>query len=595
LQVLSEVDKNKMYLIIVIQVLMSFLDLAGVLAVGLLMAISIQGLNSNSSNGQSNWVLDALNVSGASLQHQMAILAAVVVLLLVGRTVFSIVSVRRILFFFSWRGAKLSSELVSRLLSQPLSQVQERTQQELAYTLTNGVTLITIQILATSVVLISDIALLVIMAIGLFIVDPVTSIISIVIFSCVGYFLYLYMNVRARELGRGSSILSIKSSEKIVEVFSTYRELVVGNRRAFYAGEIGKIRFKFAKVNAELNFLPYVSKYIIETVVVVGALVIGLIEFLLNDATQAISTIAIFLAAGSRVAPAVLRVQQGGISIRSAQGQADLSLNLIDSLRDIKPIGSVEEFIDLEHLGFDPSISISQGSFTYPGSDREAISGVTIDVPSGALVAFVGPSGAGKTTIIDVILGILNLDKGTVLVSGLSPLEAITKWPGAIAYVPQDTVIINGSIRENVGLGFPADLVSDNLVKNSLRLAKLDEFVESLPQGLDTQVGEHGTKISGGQRQRLGIARAMFRKPLLLVLDEATSSLDGETEASISSAIEKILGGTTVLMIAHRLSTVRNADYVVYMEEGQIRSVGSFDEVRSSVVEFDNQAKLMGL
>jgi ABC-type multidrug transport system fused ATPase/permease subunit len=132
-------------------------------------------------------------------------------------------------------------------------------------------------------------------------------------------------------------------------------------------------------------------------------------------------------------------------------------------------------------------------------------------------------------------------------------------------------------------------------VKNSLRLAKLDEFVESLPQGLDTQVGEHGTKISGGQRQRLGIARAMFRKPLLLVLDEATSSLDGETEASISSAIEKILGGTTVLMIAHRLSTVRNADYVVYMEEGQIRSVGSFDEVRSSVVEFDNQAKLMGL
>ena len=221
--------------------------------------------------------------------------------------------------------------------------------------------------------------------------------------------------------------------------------------------------------------------------------------------------------------------------------------------------------------------------------------GVSFTVTPGETLAFVGPSGAGKTTIIDILLGVLEPQMGEVLISGKSPAEASRIWPGAIAYVTQDIAIASGTIRENVALGYPREVATDDLVLNALRVAGLDTFVQSLKDGIDTVVGERGTKISGGQRQRLGIARAMFTKPALLVLDEATSALDGETELQVSDAIRTLRGSTTVILIAHRLSTVRDADKVVYMADGIIIASGTFDEVRSQVPDFDRQAVLMGL
>ena len=197
--------------------------------------------------------------------------------------------------------------------------------------------------------------------------------------------------------------------------------------------------------------------------------------------------------------------------------------------------------------------------------------------------------------MIDILLGVLNPDNGSVLVSGLPPLLAVAKWPGAVSYVPQDVVIAAGTIRENIALGYPMKEATDELIMGALKVAHLDEFVASLPEGIDTQVGERGARISGGQRQRLGIARAMFTRPHLLVLDEATSSLDGETEASISEAIHSLRGSTTVVIIAHRLSTVRNADKVVYLSKGKVLATGTFEEVRQAVPDFDQQAKIMGL
>jgi ABC-type multidrug transport system fused ATPase/permease subunit len=189
----------------------------------------------------------------------------------------------------------------------------------------------------------------------------------------------------------------------------------------------------------------------------------------------------------------------------------------------------------------------------------------------------------------------LQPDTGNVLISSLPPLQAIAKWPGAISYVPQDVLIAAGTIRENVALGYPAELASDELILSALKIAQLDAFVANLPMGLDTQVGERGAELSGGQRQRLGIARAMFTKPHLLILDEATSSLDGTTEAEISDAISSLRGSTTVIMIAHRLSTVRYADLVVYMCDGRVKATGSFEQVRVSVPDFNQQANVMGL
>jgi ABC-type multidrug transport system fused ATPase/permease subunit len=329
--------------------------------------------------------------------------------------------------------------------------------------------------------------------------------------------------------------------------------------------------------------------------VILGALLIGAAQFLLQDAAYAVATLAIFLAAGTRIAPAVLRVQQGSVLIRGSMGQAKPTLDLIEALGTSLIIENIDDKVDVVHEGFIAEIRVQGVTLSYPNNSTPAIKDVSLVISAGKSVAFVGPSGAGKTTIIDIFLGVLIPEEGSVQISGLPPQLAVAKWPGAVSYVPQDVVIVGGSIRENVALGYPLSEATDELVMSALKVAQLESFIASLPNGIDTQVGERGTKISGGQRQRLGIARAMFTRPNLLVLDEATSSLDGETEAGISEAIHALRGATTVVMIAHRLSTVRDADIVVYMDKGRVSAVGTFNEVREDVPDFDRQAKLMGL
>jgi ABC-type multidrug transport system fused ATPase/permease subunit len=591
--ILSPIDQRKILIVTVLQILLGFLDLAGVLVIGLLGTLSVSGLQSNGpGEGVSN-VLRFLHIQNFEFQTQAGILVACAAVLLIGRTVLSIFFTRKVLFFLSQRGARISADLISKLLAQPLLIVQSRTTQEMLYSVTIGVERIVIQVLASIVVWISDFSLLIVLVLGILILDPVTGITTVVIFSIIGIFLHKFMHLRAGRLGATTTQLNIKSNEKIVEVFSSYRESVVRNRRSYYAREIGGLRFKLSNAAAEMSFLPYVSKYVIETTVVVGSIIIGVIQLYLQDASHAIATLAVFLAAGTRIAPAALRIQQGTIAIKSGLGASTTTLDLIDSLSEVSIVNDSNDSLETEHAGFISEVKIRNISLTYPDKVSPAILNVSLTIAMGEIVAIVGPSGAGKTTLVDLLLGVLNPDEGSVFISGVPPLLAVQKWPGAISYVPQDVVIAEGTIRENVALGYPREEASDEHVMKALKVAHLDQFVAALPQGIDTPVGERGAKISGGQRQRLGIARAMFTQPHLLVLDEATSSLDGATEANISAAIHSLRGTTTVVMIAHRLSTVKNADRVVYLSNGQIIKIGKFEEVRSAVPEFQIQVKLM--
>jgi ABC-type multidrug transport system fused ATPase/permease subunit len=595
MSILPKSDQKKIVVVGLLQISMGVLDLLGVVAIGLLGALSVTGLQSREPGDRVQMALNVLGISNFSFQAQATFLGIGAVLLLVGRTLLSILFTRKILFFLSRRGAKISADLVAKLLSQPLLTVQARTTQETLYAVTSGVSLITLQVLATSLVLLSDIALLIIMAIGLFIVDPITSIGTFGIFLLISVFLYKFMHLRAGVLGRTSAELNIQSNEKIVEVFNSYRESVVRNRRDYYARKIGELRYSLADASAETWFLPYVSKYVIESSVIIGAVMIGATQFILQDATKAVSTLAIFLAAGTRIAPAVLRIQQGSIQITNNIGAAAPTLDVIEMLDKVEIVENTDDSLNLSHQGFNAEIIVRNASITYPGRKHPALFDINLHIKTGESVAVVGPSGAGKTTLIDVLLGVLHTDSGSVTIAGVDPHLTFNMWPGAVAYVPQDVAIAAGTIRENVALGYPIEVATDEIVMNALRIAHLDEYVRTLSKGMDTEVGERGARISGGQRQRLGIARAMFTNPHLLVLDEATSALDGETEAGISDAIHNLRGSTTVVMIAHRLSTVRNSDRVIYLSGGKILASGTFEEVRAAVPDFDSQAKLMGL
>ena len=576
IRVLPKSDRKKILLVIAVQIFAGFLDLLGIAAIGVIGALASTGIRSREPGNRVGSVLEMLQLENFTFQNQVAIIATIAAMLLIGRTLLSVFLTRRTLFFLSRRGAVISAELINRLLSQSLLRVQSKSTQETAFALTAGVQAVTLGILGTVISLIADLSLLFVLASGLFVVDSLTAMLTFSIFLFISVLLYRLTSTRAVVLGTQNSTLNIKSNEKIVEVLTSYRESVVRNRREYYAREIGKIRYDLANTTAEIQFMPSISKYLIELTIVIAAILISLVQFVLQDATQAIATLTIFLAAGTRIAPAVMRIQQGLIQMKGSIGASKPTLDLIENLSAASPIVKVGDSVEIQHTGFVPVVVLDKVSIKYPGKNAKALDDISISIDDSSSVAIVGPSGA-------------------VSVSNCSPEKTVALWPGAIAYVPQDVMISDGTIRENVSMGYPRESASDELVWSALAVAQLSEFVRHLPEGLDTPVGERGAKISGGQRQRLGIARAMFTKPKMLVLDEATSALDGQTEADISDAIQNLKGSTTVIMIAHRLSTVRNADLVLYMDSGRIISRGSFEEVRKAVPDFDRQAQLMGL
>ena len=594
-QVLTPAEIRKVFFVIGIQIFLGLLDLLGIAVVGVLGALTITGASSKSPGNRVSAFLELLRLENLSVQEQAIYLGLIAAFVLVSKTIISIYFLRRITFFLSLRGAILSAKLVSKLLSQPLTNLQTRSMQQTLYAVTHGVDSITMGILSTAVQLISDGSLLIILSVGLFLVDPLVAISTFTVFALVAYALYRMLEVKSRKLGKIEGELAIANWEKTLEVLHSYRELVVRNRRSYYAREIGEIRLAQANTLAERTFLPNISKYIIELTMVLGGLAIAAVQFIFNDAAHAMAVMAVFLAASTRIAPAVLRMQQGALMIRGNLGLAEPTLELFSELKDLNPVENVSDELFTVHEGFLPNLSISNVEFTYPGGEKPALRIDKLKVGAGQVIAVVGSSGAGKTTLIDLILGVLKPQSGEILIGGLPPTEAIRRWPGSIGYVPQDVMISNGSIKSNVGLGYPEANVSAELIHEALRIAQLETFVTEVEKGLDHLVGDRGSRLSGGQRQRLGIARAMLTRPKLLVLDEATSALDGETEANISEAIQSMRGDVTVVLIAHRLSTVKEADLVLYLEAGALVAAGTFEKVREMAPNFDRQAHLMGL
>jgi ABC-type multidrug transport system fused ATPase/permease subunit len=595
MRILTRVDQFKLIFVILLQISFSILDLAGVAAIGMIGALTIRGVGSQQPGDRVSKVLDFLNLGNQSLQQQVAILAVAATFLFIFRTALSIVFTRRTLKFLSKKGAHLSSRLFSKSLNRPFLKLQLKPHQETLYALTTGIALISIGVLGVLVNTIADAALLFVLFTGMVFVDAITALFVLVIFGSLGLIMYLLSHKRVQRLGSMDYQLTIESNQKILEVLSAYREILVRNKRVYYIKQIEKVRLQLADVVAELSFIPYISKYVLESAVILGGVAIAGFQFLINDASRAVATLAIFIAAGTRIAPAVLRVQQGAIQIKGNLAVARPALDLIEELQNTKVLDSQDSPFQTDYEGFVSKIVIGNCDFRYPGAAFNAISNVSIEVEKGEIVVFVGSSGAGKSTIVDLLLGVIEPDKGTVSISDCNPRSAFEKWPGAIAYVPQDVLIFNGTIRENIALGFEPASIPEDALLNALSQAQLLEYVLALPNGLDSQVGERGARMSGGQRQRLGIARALLTKPRLLVLDEATSALDGETESNISEGIQSLKGDVTVVMIAHRLSSVRNADKVIYLHEGRMESVGTFDQVRAAVPDFDRQASLMGL
>jgi ABC-type multidrug transport system fused ATPase/permease subunit len=595
LGLLTKPEKQKVVGVIAIQIVLGFLDLMAIAIVGVLGALAVNGVQSQGPGNRVSWVLQLIGIDNLEFRSQAAILGIGAAIILILRTIFSVYFSRKILYFLSFKASALSSRLFARTIQEPLLSIRSKSSQELLFALTTGVTTITMGILGTAAILISDFSLLFIMAIGLFALDPILAASTLMVFGSISWILFKLLNTRAQVLGERNAVLQVEGNSNILEVLSSYREVVVSHRRSNYSIKVSKTRYELAETIAELSFMPNISKYVFESAVVLGALAVAAVQFVLKDAANAVATLSVFLAAGARIAPAVMRIQQGAVSMKGSIGAATPTLNLIDELNKVSDFPQKEQRLIVHHEGFVPEVIVENVSLTYPNSTEPSLNKVSINIRPGSFVAFVGPSGAGKTSLVDVLLGILGPTSGVITLSNMSPLDAFTKWPGAVAYLPQDIEIINGSIKDNLCLGLDPRLIADELFWDAIDSAQLRSLVESLPKGLDAPMGERGIKISGGQRQRLGIARALLSKPQLIVFDEATSALDGETESKVTESLLALKGKVTIVMIAHRLSTIREADIIYYMEDGKIVASGNFVELKATYPRFEEQAQLMGL
>ncbi len=588
--------------IVLVNVILGVMDLFGVIAIGLVGSLAVFGISSGKTNQNVEDFFAHFGLIGLSFQAQAGILTLAASTLFIGRTLISMFISRRILHFLSRRAALISSEILNKLLQLPIYKIQRRSTNEIIYVLDNGISAIALGVVGSTLILLSDSVLLIVVFFGLLIVNPSVALVTFFAFTIIGAILFLSTQKRARKIGLENAEYTIISYKLIFELFDNYREIYIKNKTYSYEEKILESRENVASSIAEQQFLPTIGKYVIESSVILLGVLVSAFQFLIYDALTAISSLAIFLAAGSRFAPLVMRIQQNAIQIKSSSGLANPALIVIDELSNIK--GAVvrkhardatqSRVTNIRTEEFTACISLKNVEFSYNNERDWNLQISQLDINEGCQVAIVGPSGGGKTTLADLILGVIEPDKGEITISGLPPREVIQKWPGIIGYVPQKITAFKGTLVENITLGVVSEELDLQRVNEVLTLSHLNTNLHSVDP-LVFEVTDRGTNLSGGQLQRLGIARALYSDPKVILLDEATSALDGQTEAAISETIKMLKGSVTVLMIAHRLSSVRNADKVIYVDKGRVLASGTFTEVRNSVPNFEIQASLMGL
>ncbi len=598
LNLVSRSDRIKLFLVSLIQIFLAFLDLIGVAFFGLIGSVTVAAISSTKVAGRTESVLNFIGLENYTSQVQVVVLGLLAGALMVIKTFASLYFNKKIIFFLSRRSAIISANLTSNLFKKSFIEIKKQGSQKLIYSLTTGVDRITIGVLAASVMLVADFALLAVLLLGLIAVSTTMTLILLVTLILAATVLHLAVKNKNKKAEILKARYMVDSSEKIFEAVGSYRELLLRGKRQYYAEVIGAARMSQADATAYLNYLTNINKYILEASVLLITLLIAGIQFLLSNALRSVATLTLFFAAISRIAPAVFRIQQNLLNIKGALGGAKPTLDLINSLELSTNLLNNEndiEMVSIAHQGFSGRLDIKDLHFKYPGSEKYAVQGVSLQLISGKQVAVVGPSGAGKSTFVDLLLGLHHPSSGSVQISGLDAIDAIERWPGAIGYVPQEIQLVSGSIIDNVLLGFKDNTENRRHVVNALKKAELNEYLDANETISDLNIGDDGGKLSGGQRQRIGIARALLTNPKILVMDEATSSLDAQTEDNIAKAINRVKENCLVIVVAHRLATVRRADLVIYLENGRVKAQGSFDEVRKLVPDFDSQAQLMGL
>ncbi|WP_400994017.1 ABC transporter ATP-binding protein [Agromyces sp. GXQ0307] len=423
--------------------------------------------------------------------------------------------------------------------------------------------------------------------------QPVTALITIVYLGGIALLQYFVLSGKTRQAARVARDSALHVAALISGMVASLKEISLRDKADEVSEVVRVNRARTAQARANASFLAAVPRFVFDAAIIGGFVVVGGAAFLFgNGMEDAISAVALFGIAGFRLVPSLTGFQAVMTRTITSAPYVDAVIADIEAAKDFL---ASQEVLGREPLPGDPATLELEGvSFAFPGSATHAVRELDLRIPMGATVGIAGASGAGKSTLIDLLLGLLTPTAGQIKLDGLPLEDVLAAWRAHVGYVPQEVTLFDGTIAQNIALTWGDDIDMER-AEQAARRAQLWDVIQQRTDGLQTRVGERGLALSGGQRQRLGIARALYSDPLVLVLDEATSALDTKTESDVADAIRNLHGDVTVIAVAHRLSTIRDSDLVLFMKEGTVTAQGTFDQVVAASPEFAAQAKLAGL
>ena len=570
--ILSKEEKRDGVKLIILLIVMSIFDVLGVASI-----MPFMSLVSNPDFIKSNQILmEAYKFLEFTDDKSFIMFSGLcLIVLIVSSTLLKLITNYSILRFSFNREHSISLRMLSGYLNQPYSWFLNQHSADLSKSVLADVREVVARCMLGSIMLVSNLFLAILMVSMLIAVDPLTALSAFLLFSIIYCALYFSIASIMENIGIARLVSNTARFKATNEIFTLMKEIKILGKEKYYASAFGQATKKFVEKEILVTLIGMLPKYIFEMVIFVAMISIILVNLSDDIAIGVLlPLLALYAFAVYRLMPAIQTIFS---SIALFKASASTLNFLSDKYNELDFSSTLKD--ESNRLIFKNEITFNSMSFRYPGAEKEALSQISIKIPAHNIIGIIGQTGSGKTTIVDVLLGLLSPDQGSLHVDGVKICKVnVRQWQRCIGYVPQQISLIDESISANIALGESYDELNMDAVISAAKVANIHDFILSeLKEGYDTKLGDKGIRLSGGQRQRIGIARALYNKPDVLVLDEATSALDHETEQAVMDAVNNLGSELTIVIIAHRLSTLAKADIVYRLEKSQLHSQGSYE------------------
>ncbi len=609
---LDKRGKRKYLFAVGIQMSLGLFDILGIALAGVIGVLASSSLTQTPVLPPINDFLSLIGFSNQNEGNLIITLCIVTLFFFVLKTMLALYFSLRSFRFLAHQQSRITSLLLSRVLNSEYIWMRHQEPHKLSTSLILGVSAATTNSLGQFMLMISEMALILLFVLILVLANPLVAVFTVIYLAVVVIMLKQIIGRKVSDFNRNLGDIQIESQVTLFSALRLFREIRVFQRTRWFESRFKELSEDRAQIFARDMWIQQLPKYMLEIAMLVGAASLLVVGRVLTNSEQIVPVLAIYLTAAGRLFPSLLRVQSAVFSLQSRQHYATMAHELLADLASMEPdpslLKSQNAFMGNENHSINTipseanvknfaisSVKLEKVSFRFPNSETDVLQDLTFQIQPGERVAIVGPSGAGKSTLCDIFLGLLNPTIGEALIGTQPAATWVINNPGKVSYLPQEVTLTKGTLLENVCLGIERSQIDWGAFSRAIEKAQLIEVIEQLAEGIETNLGVDGTSLSGGQKQRVGLARALYTEPEILIMDEATSALDAEAEFEVMNALEDLGRHTTVITIAHRLSSIRKFPRIIYLERGLILGDGDLTQIRKKIPRFDNQLLLSGI